>query len=280
MGKPTGNELHCPACAVPIEHAEKGRDGTLRCRCGRAFARGGVTAEAVELEELEGPTNGALLEPSEEYNLAGDEPPSPRAKPTTPVRPAATRSFAADVAAQYPDRRANPVSVEAEEEALSALKNLYFPLALLAAGFGLRVGQLLFAHGVRGNQWWGSANATPGVGKSLLLALFEMIIACAITAVGAFIAGVMLSIDFGSLGKATLKLSAAAVFATGVACWIALFDQGAYSVAGLVFALHAIIVIYWIILGYLFSLELQELLLTVAVITLAHSLGIAGLWRG
>ena len=283
MGNDTTKTLQCPACAAPVSPRATDARGQLRCRCGTTFSAADAAGETIDLEELSGPRRSAQLPPADEYTVADEEPPAPRIKAAAaPVCQGASRSFAADMAARYPGRRATPAPATEDEadELVSPLKNVYVPLVLLVAGFGLRVGQLVFAQGAHGNHWWGSGAAPLGIGKSILRVLFEMIIASAITAAGAFLSALVLSIDFGPLWRAALKLCSASVVATGVACWIALFDQGAFSIAGLVLALHAMIIIYWITLGYLFSLELQELLLTVAAITLAHSLGIAGLWRG
>ena len=121
--------------------------------------------------------------------------------------------------------------------------------------------------------------AGTGVGKAVALVSFEMVIASAIMGLGAVIAAMLLGVEFGPVGRAALKLCAAAVFAIGMVSWIALFDQDAYSVGGLVLALHVMVILNWLTLGFFFKVELQELLLTVAIVTALHAVAIAALWR-
>lgn len=264
MGNISETQSRCPACgiAVPAKIA--------RCKCGHAFAhrRPVEPADLIELQEIEELSDEDLRSPAIGYDIAG-------------LKRSAPRSAAiADVTRIYPQRIARPVVQEAAVESSSLFRNIYVPVMLIAVGAGLRFGQLMYANDGRGNRWAGNLHTPGGIGKATLLVLFEMIIASAIMTVGAVIAAMLLNVEFGSPVKAVLKCSASAVFATGIVSWVALFDQGAFSIGGLVLGLHVMVVIYWIVMGYFFSLELQELLLTVAIITLLHSVAILGLWRG
>ena len=161
----------------------------------------------------------------------------------------------------------------------SNLKDLYIPLALLVLGLGLRVAQLLVANNNRASKWGGDVDTPGDPRKAVLLAVFQMIISGGVLIAGATLAAVILNLNFGSLGKAALKLCAIAVFATGVASWVALFDQGRYSVTGLMVALHIVVIIYWVGFVYLFALEMQETLLAVAIIFLLQAAATCALWR-
>jgi hypothetical protein len=167
----------------------------------------------------------------------------------------------------------------AEPEEGSNLKNVYVPLVLLAVGLGLRVSQLVYANANRSNKWAATGDAVAQPGRAVLLALCELVISTTIMVCGATVAAMVLDINFGPIGKAGLKLAATAVFATGVAGWVAIFDPARHSITGLAVALHIVVIIYWIALAFFFSLELQETMLTVAIISFIQSAGMCVLWR-
>ena len=186
----------------------------------------------------------------------------------------------ASIADRYPHRTIKPVAEEPEDvHSTSAVRNFVVPIILLSLGLGLRVAQLMHANEGHGNRWAGNLATPGGVGKAVLLVSVEMIAASTIMGIGAVLAALTLGVEFGPVGRAALKLAASAVFAIGVVSWIALFDQDAYSVTGLVLGLHVMVVLNWIALGYFFKIELQELLLTVAIVTALHAMAIAALWR-
>ncbi|MEP7367828.1 MAG: hypothetical protein ABI972_31590 [Acidobacteriota bacterium] len=203
---------------------------------------------------------------------------TPARKPTvisTPMAPAP-----AAVVERYPHRAVRIVAEEPDApDSPSPVRNFVIPIALLSLGLGLRIAQLLYANEGNGNRWAGNLATPGGVGKAVLLVTFEMIIASAIMGLGAMIAATLLGVEFGPIARAVLKLSAAAVFAIGVASWVALFDQHRYSVGGLVLALHVMVILNWITRSFFFKMELQELLLTVAIVTALHAVAIAGLWH-
>ncbi len=193
----------------------------------------------------------------------------------TPVRAKPT-----SIVSRYPHRTIKPVTEEVDpRDGVSPMRNLVVPIVLLSVGLGLRIAQLLYANEGHGNRWAGNVGTPTGLGKALALVSFEMIIASAIMGLGAVIAAMMLGVEFGPIGRAALKLCSAAVFSVGVASWVALFDQDRYSIGGLALALHVMVVLNWISLGYFFRMELQELLLTVAIVTALHAVAMAALWR-
>jgi hypothetical protein len=217
-----------------------------------------------------------------DYDLA--DTPAPAVRQRAPVAAPAGRSpvtaAEASVAERYPHRTIKPVAEEPDTvHSTSAVRNFVIPIVLLSLGLGLRVAQLTYANEGHGNRWAGNLATPGGAGKAVLLVAVEMIAASTIMGIGAVLAALTLGVEFGPVGRAALKLSASAVFAIGVASWIALFDQDAYSVAGLVLALHVMVILNWLTLGFFFKVELQELLLTVAIVTALHALAIAALWR-
>jgi len=271
---PAGFRFLCPGCGTSFGWKPQYAGRKIRCRCGKVFVPPEPPAAATE-----------PLEP-QEYDV--DDGPGPVPQPASAAaRPApvggpssvAAPSFAA-AAALYPGRRARPAAQEAgraREE--SAFRELYLPIAMLALGLGLRAAMLLVANERRGNKWGGHVQTPDDAKKAVLLAAFELIIAGGVMIAGATLAATVLNLNFGTLGRAALKLCAIAVFATGVASWVALFDQGRFSVAGLMIALHVQVLIYWAGFAYLFALELQETLLAVAIISLLQAAAMCALWK-
>jgi hypothetical protein len=228
----------------------------------------------------------APLEP-DAYGVGGDDPPTEqaavrRAGPEAqaePPPPAPPTDRLADVAALYGHRRPRPVVQEEAAEEASPLKDLYIPVALLALGLGLRVAQLVVASGSRANKWGGDIGTAGNPRKAVILAVLELIISGGAMLAGATVAAMLLSVNFGSIGKAALKLCALVAFATGVASWVVLIDQDKYSVQGLAIALHLVVIIYWIGFAWLFALEMQETLLTVAIVSLLQAAAMCAMSR-
>jgi hypothetical protein len=239
----------------------------MRCKCGKVFTpepeEDGVVV--VELEELPSASPAAASAP---------------APAALPAGAAVPKAAIADVAAKYAVRRAKPVSEEQDaSERPSAFRDLWLPLALIAAGLALRVTQLVFANEGRGNRWAGNVATPGGLGKSILLVAFEMSLAAAMMGLAAFLSTMILGVEFGPVRRAAPKIAASAIFSLGVVCWIALFNTDSYSVAGLVVALHALVILNWITIGYFFSLDLQEVLLVVAIATLLYAMEMLLVWR-
>jgi hypothetical protein len=258
--------FHCPACAAGFHWKPQYAGRKMRCKCGNVFV---ATEPAVELEEIASDEDEVVAAPSPAQRVARVEPPTPPG-----VVPAS-------VAAMYM-RKSSRFAAEqdnSEPEEGSNVKNIYVPLLLLALGIGLRVSQLIYTSGNRGNKWAGTTEVVAHPGKAVLLVLCEMVIGTGVMVCGAAVAAMLLNINFGPVAKAGLKLCATAVFATGVAGWVTVFDTDRFSITGMAVALHLVIIIYWIALAYFFSLELQETMLTVAIISLLQAAGMCALWR-
>jgi hypothetical protein len=110
------------------------------------------------------------------------------------------------------------------------------------------------------------------------LILCELVVAVGVMLGGTALAGRILDIDFGSLGRAALKLCATAVFAAGVGSFVAAMDRDSFSIGGLVLAWNLSIILYWIAFAYFFSLELQETVLTVAIVGILQAVFFVALW--
>lgn len=294
MSGETGYRFLCPGCGASFGWKPQYAGRKIRCKCGQVF--------------MPPDPAGATAEEPDPYAMSDDAPPAPRfaahghaahdhaahghaaprrvavAPPpeqalddAAPVVASAPNSLAG-VAALYPGRRARPVTEEADRGA-SALRDLYLPIALIVLGLGLRVAQLLVANENRAHKWGGNVSTPDDPGKAVLLAAFQMVIAGGVMIAGATLAATVLNLNFGSMGRAALKLCAISVFATGVASWVAVFDQGKHSVEGLALALHIVVILYWVGFMYFFALDVQETLLAVAIITLLHAAATCALWK-
>ena len=288
MGDQAGFRFKCPGCGAGFGWKPQYAGRKIRCKCGQVFMPPDPAAvAAVDVSE------------PDPYALSDDATPPPpaatvaarRPQPVNQVisppaaavshsaRPADPSVLPASVTALYPRRTRQVVQEEAAEVEGSPLKDLYVPLALLALGLGLRVAQLLVANNNRSNKWGGDVNTPDDAKRAVLLAVFQMVIASGVMIAGAVLAATILNLNLGSIGKAGLKLCSIAVFAAGVASWVAIFDRDRHSITGLMVALHIVVITYWIGLVYLFSLELQETLLAVSIISLLHAASTCALWK-
>jgi hypothetical protein len=302
--------FHCPACAAGFAWKPKYAGHKVRCKCGEVFAAADPQRAAAEPQRHTspqphtGPQNHAPRQsqagsPGPDPYGIGDEPPvaavkrtiipAARPAPSAVARPAAVvappdadlpsdpHAIPASAVAFYARKSRYAAEAEnAEPEEGSNLKNVY---VLLALGLGLRVSQLVYANANGANKWAATGDAVAQPGRAVLLALCELVISTTIMVCGATAAAMLLDINFGPIAKAGLKLAATAVFATGVAGWVAVFDRDRHSITGMVVALHIVVIIYWIALAFFFSLELQETMLTVAIISLIQAAGMCVLWK-
>ena len=276
MGSHSDIRFLCPACGASFGWKPQYAGRKIRCKCGQVF-----------LPPAAPPTNSGEAE-ADLYDLTGDVAAPAAHQPATHLSaaahgpaPAAARPVDRldGVAALYGHRARRAAQQEAADAEGSALKDLYVPLALLALGLGLRVAQLLVANANRANKWGGHVEIGADPKRAVLLAVFQMIIACGVMIAGATVAAMVLNLNLGTVGKAGLKLCSIAVFATGVASWVAVFDQDRNSITGLMIALHIVVIINWVGFAWLFALEVQETLLAVAIISLLHAAMTCAMWK-
>jgi len=276
MSEVTGT-FHCPACAAAFTWKPQYAGRRMRCKCGNVFAPAEPQPVEVEADPYAVIEEAAPARVKQTVAPVIHAPAPPRA---APVEPAQNGAVPASFAMLYGRKSRYAADQDrAEPEEGSNLKNIYIPIVLLALGLGMRVTQLVYANANRANKWSATGDAAPNPTRAVLLAACEMVIATTILVGGAVVSALVLNINFGPVGKAGLKLAATAVFATGVAGWVAVFDQDRYSVTGLIVALHLVVIMYWIAMAYFFSLELQETMLTVSIISLVQAAGMCALWK-
>ncbi len=182
-------------------------------------------------------------------------------RPALAVIPTNTNPLPIPSARPSPQRAICPV----EDESIT--KWLVFPAIL--AGFGL-IARIYFGFKIAGGK---SSGAVIG------LALCETIISVGLMMLGAFIASMVLSITFGSIGRAAIELTGMALAASGIAAAILSLDTGHHGFGVETAALHAIVILYWILFATLFDLEFQETLLTTVIVGFVQTLGACVLWQ-
>lgn len=123
------------------------------------------------------------------------------------------------------------------------------PLGLLGAGLGVFIGYGLFTAGPIG-MW-----------SVLGIIALNLIIGVVLALVGCYIAAFLLSIDFGYLHTAALKLA-------GILCF-----SWALSVAIPLVGVLVALVVYWALLERLFELEPVELITCVVILFLVRVVG-------
>lgn len=239
----------CPSCHAKFAWKDAYLNRKISCKCGCVF-------EAFEDPEQETPQ----VDP---YDVADDGsgsavPPAPTvAQPAVPAAAGLT---------PYPTR---PTRITAEAPSAredSTFRGVILPIGLLVAGFAIMILQ-------------GLALTPQEVSAARAIALNVVFLGLMVLTMlaGAAIAGSLLGVEFGSLGSATLKFTAAAVFAGSIALVVAGMDKSD-SMTGPVVAWHLVFIIYWTCFHLFFDLDLQENLMSVAVIAFMQAAVACILW--
>jgi hypothetical protein len=178
--------------------------------------------------------------------------PHPTAK-REPVPTAAT-AFGA-----YAARRRQKVAQYDEDDAPSAWKETYIPLLLGLLGI---IGWVVLA----------TAFPMPGISVARTLVIGgAMMAASVVSMVLAMVAAAaMLSLNFGTPASAALKVIGVALFASAIFYGCVRLDPE--GIRGAIAGLHVIVIVYWISFATLFDLELQETMITVAIISLVQAM--------
>lgn len=162
--------------------------------------------------------------------------------------------------------RAHPVQTEAAEPP-RPWRDFWLPLALIAIGVVVWVGQALFA----------PADAQRSALAAVVLVVVSMAVNVMLMLAGAFLAAQLLGVTFGPVGAALLKMAGTVIFAGAVGAVV--WALGQHQVVGMVIAWHAVVIIYWLLFWLFFGLDPQEALLSVALAALLQAGGMCILWR-
>ena len=242
----------CPNCHKRFPWRDGLEGKKVKCKkCGHVFEA------ALDLE-------GALPDHDDRtYDVSDDyvAPREPVAVSTTaPITPASE-----SVASAYPQRRskvltyAHATPAEAAElRDRSVLREFYLPIGVIGVGIVCYIAQLVLSSG-------GSGSPIGQVGAAFVGVVLEIVLILA----GIGISAKFMSIDFGPIPELLLKVIATAVLGAAVgALTISIFPKD--DANGAIIALHVVVILYWVLFYMFFEMDLQECLMTVAIITAFH----------
>lgn len=248
----TGEITSCPKCGRRYPWTEKLDGKKLRCKCGEVFEA------AIDLAAGAPETNT--------YDLSDDPPPPSRVQLSVATDPSAPglpggASGAPTGASTAPSRvlsyaHARPAEV-AERRARSPLKELYLPITLLLLGVAFRVVQVVMETGGPG-----------GFGGAIGLAVVGIVLNVGLTLAAVFVSAKLLGVDFGDFAALVLKVAAVGVLGGAVGAFI--ISLSPKDMTGPIVALHVVMILYWILFYSFFEIDVQESLMTVAIILLFH----------
>jgi hypothetical protein len=254
----------CASCGRRFAYKAQMAGKRVKCACGNVFAVKLQTAEEEYDLAPEGPVRGVapaqalpVVTAQAGEGAAGSELASApmSAAASTPARQ--TRIDQSRVL-QYAHKKPRG-EADLELEKVSRLKTVYLPAALIVTGVGLRVAPF-FVKGIMHQ----------GMAVMVLAAVGALAVNVVLMLCGVLIASQFLDADFGSLRSAVLKLIATAVVGGGAAGWLLSLDWSHGGIQGPLLALHAMILIYWIMFAMFFELDLLENLFTVAIVMGLH----------
>jgi hypothetical protein len=235
MGSGSDQTFSCNQCGRKFIWKPELAGRKVRCKCGNTF----VAELVMEAEEA-----------PEEFDLKEDvaAPPPLREIPGK-VEPAPT------VLAYQASPAARPQAAQEMERSARA-RNIYLPIAVIVAGVGLRIVQVYLP----------DATSHGWLVTIALIALL-MVINVLVMLAGVVIAAMFVDTDFGAWGPAALKITAISIISSAVAVAAISLDWNQRGVNGPIIALNAVILINFALFKLLFEMELQDSLLTVAIVT-------------
>ena len=154
--------------------------------------------------------------------------------------------------------RKTPIPVRTPEpwrEEAALVRDRVVPAAMIVGGILGRTAQLLFTPAQSGS-----------TAAAVALLALDVIANVATVWMGAYVAALLLSVSFGNLMTALLKLAGMAIFSGAAGRWIAMVDKNPFSVRGLLIGLQVMILIYFTSLAALFEVDLQEALMATVII--------------
>lgn len=222
----------CPSCGqrFPWKPAYAGRK--LSCKCGHAF----VPASPIQASEDAG-----------EYDVANDTAAPPLA-PVAPVRAAPVLSYRSAPPETLPENRA--ARTRSWQSA-----DLIVPTALLAVGGLFRA--VMY--------WMNPAGGEGGLLALVLLGTLGVIALILSMLLGVFISAKLLGIQFGRPVPTLLKLISITITAAIAFPLVAMMDRS-HGTTGYTMAWSVVLILYWLMFSGLFDLELQDVMMTVAIV--------------
>jgi hypothetical protein len=235
--------LTCPACGNRLPWQDRFAGRKLRCKCGHQFVARRDPQPGTRRDDSGG---------DDEYGLAPDDAPPP---PPT-VRPAPGPQGVLAYQRNESAIERSPAQVAAGGGAPPVtFRDVWLPVALLVIGAVLSVVRIFLP------------GSTMGVGLAITWVLVGIVLNVVLTLLAVAIASKILGVSFGPVQQVVLKLTSMAVLAGAVAGVLIGLDRAPESMQGPIVALHAVVILYWVMIAMFFELDLQEALFTVALIT-------------
>jgi hypothetical protein len=246
----------CPQCKTKFAWKDSYLNKKVSCKCGATFEAFEDLPEEVEVNPYD-----VAVDDDRQPIAPASTVASPRVQPIAAPPPGVALS-------PYPTKvRQVAESNEGVDES-SVFKNIILPGLLVAGGIGI-----ILAQGTLDPQQ-GQTSA-----RTILLSVFFLAIMIVTMLAGGALSAMLLGTEFGTLGKVAWKFTGIATFAAAVGLLVAGFDPEPMGMRGKVIALHVIILLYWVGFHTLFDLDLQENLMSVAIITLLQSVAACVLWK-
>src|SRR5437762_13043630 len=252
-----GESFSCPTCAKRFRWKTELAGRSVTCGCGAKFRVPGETLAAADPYSL---------------NDGSNEPPPVARAPAKSARtlPASLPPSPLRVPKMAAQQKAIERYDDADED--TAFKGFYLPMLMIVVGLAARIGRAVFV----------ASGHSVGAGVGMVIC--EMILSVATMMLGCALAAQFLSVNFGRIDRAALKLAGIAVCSAAIGTWIASGgNRGGLAIDATIVAWHLVFVLYWLFFYMLFDLDLQETMMSVvivAVIQLAASMGIAKLLGG
>lgn len=170
----------------------------------------------------------------------------------------------------YPEMRRRRVAQDdgpEEEEGVKGgmIRERILPCVLIAAGVALLCTQINWT----APQLPKKTDLSPGQG------IVFLVLGVATLYAGAAAAVVVLKLNLGRLGPTALKLASIAVIGIGLATPVARLDNDSWSITGMAMGYFVLIITYWVLIPIYYRMELYEVLLGVAIITLLQTVAFA-----
>ncbi len=248
-GEGTGT-TSCPSCRKRFPWRDDLDGKKVKCKCGNVFEA------ALDLEGPLPSVDDRTYDVAEDY-VAPMEPQAPRIS--------APRAGGGSVADAYPQRssrvltyaHASPAEA-AEMRERTVLREWYLPIAILGLGVAFRVGQVVLESGA-------------GIGTTGLIgaAIGGLALNVVLTLAAVGVSSKLMSIDFGAIPELILKVTATAVLGGALGSLIVAISPKD-DMQGPIVALHAVVILYWVLFYMFFEMDLQECVMTVAIVTAFH----------
>jgi len=272
MAAGDGGTTSCPKCHKKYPWRDNLDGKKVKCKhCGHVFEA------ALDLD-------GQIDEDDRTYDVAADDDPFAGAQPAPPM-PAAPAPIApagggggmggGSIADAYPQRRskvltyahARPGEME-QKRASSPFRDWYLPIGVVLVGAMCWVGQMIFEHGSAGT----------GTGALIGAAVMVIAINVVLTLMAVGVSAKLMSIDFGPLPELILKVAATAMLGGALgALTISIFPKD--DANGPIIALHVVVILYWVLFYMFFEMDLQECVMTVAIVTAFDAAGFCILFK-